>query len=619
MRSLTLTLAALALLALSGCKSASTGTTADASSDTYTVSGVAEGGPCNQGSSVTFQDLDSTLAQSGRSFETTTTDDTGAYSLSVQTALGLVDAKVEGYCFHEVKGTAVSPVTLRAYADVSAGQTVHINIATTLERPRIAALVKGGSKFAAAEGQAETEVFAAFGLGVPAKSPKQMSVAVDSTLLALSVLVIGNDDESTYSQRMYQIADDLADGSLDSASLKAAIVANRKVTYSAVSGNLTTRYAKSGKTVTPPSISDYMDDDGDGVLNPVDDDTPAAFAFTAQTGLAASTAASSNTITISGISATTKASLSGSGFAAYKNGTAQTGDFMVTNEDRVSLTGTSSSSYNSTVTATLTVGGTSGTWSLSTFTPSGYSFAAKTGLELSASVTSDSVTLSGYTGSETVTLSGCTATKDGVAHTGTSFSAAAGAVVTLTGTTSSSFGTAQSCTLTLGGVTSTWTYTTYSPVLYGYFDGSAGTFSMNLGAIYLALPLTTSATASVKYMGIGSTCSFTGAYLYSNNGGNPGTLLATATLGYAPALLGSLAYSKNTGGTATLPGGTQASLSSRYSLAAGDYWIVLSKPSACQTGGAGGTSTHDTMKWSNDLSTWTSYGGGTNITLWLAD
>ncbi|MDP4028447.1 MAG: hypothetical protein Q8P42_05705 [Gallionella sp.] len=81
-----------------------------------------------------------------------------------------------------------------------------------------------------------------------------------------------------------------------------------------------------------------------------DDTTPAPFSFTAQTGVALSSVATSNTITVS--------SINGGGYTAVAG--------TVNNGDEVAVQQTSSASYSTLTTATLTIGGVSDVFQVTT-------------------------------------------------------------------------------------------------------------------------------------------------------------------------------------------------------------------------------------------------------------
>ena len=95
------------------------------------------------------------------------------------------------------------------------------------------------------------------------------------------------------------------------------------------------------------------------------DTTPDPFTFTAQTGVALNTTVTSNTITVSGINSAASITITGGTYSI--NGGAYTSSAgTVNNGNTVAIRQTSSSSYSSSTNATLTIGGVSGTFSVTT-------------------------------------------------------------------------------------------------------------------------------------------------------------------------------------------------------------------------------------------------------------
>ncbi len=106
----------------------------------------------------------------------------------------------------------------------------------------------------------------------------------------------------------------------------------------------------------------YRDDAFD-LLAP--DTTPDPFSFTPQTGVALSTVATSNTITVTGISAAAPISVVGGDYSI--NGGAYTAAAgSVNNGNTVTVRQTSSGSYGTLTTATLTIGGVTGNFNVTT-------------------------------------------------------------------------------------------------------------------------------------------------------------------------------------------------------------------------------------------------------------
>jgi len=95
------------------------------------------------------------------------------------------------------------------------------------------------------------------------------------------------------------------------------------------------------------------------------DTTPTAFTFTAQTGAALTTVATSNTITVAGINSAANISIVGGTYSINSGAyTAVAG--TVNNGDTVTVQQTTSGSYSTLTTATLTIGGVDGAFDVTT-------------------------------------------------------------------------------------------------------------------------------------------------------------------------------------------------------------------------------------------------------------
>jgi hypothetical protein len=118
--------------------------------------------------------------------------------------------------------------------------------------------------------------------------------------------------------------------------------------------------AKSGTTESGWSNIEYSQQE-------CTDTTPNVFTFTDQTGVALNTVATSNTITVSGICAPASISIS-DGTYSINGGLYTSSSGTVSNGNTVTVQQTSSGSYSTTTNATLTIGGVSDTFSVTTDT-----------------------------------------------------------------------------------------------------------------------------------------------------------------------------------------------------------------------------------------------------------
>lgn len=133
------------------------------------------------------------------------------------------------------------------------------------------------------------------------------------------------------------------------------------------------------RALSDAEISSIWAAGSDGKCKPVvADTTPDPFSFTSQTGVALNTVITSNTITVSGINASATVSVSGGAYSI--NGGAYTSAAgTVDNGDTVNVRLTSSSSLSTTTIATLTIGGVSGAFSVTTTGAVSYTITASAG------------------------------------------------------------------------------------------------------------------------------------------------------------------------------------------------------------------------------------------------
>ena len=211
------------------------------------------------------------------------------------------------------------------------------------------------------------------------------------------------------------------------------------------------------------------------------DTTPDQFTFTDQTGVALNTVRASNTITVSGINTEAPISITGGTYSI--NGGAYTSDAgTVSNGDTVKIQLTSSGSYSTTTNATLTIGGVYDTFSVTTqdvpdTTPDQFTFTDRTGVALSAVITSNTIKVSGINTASPISITGGTYSINGGAYTSDADTVSNGDTVTIQLTSSESYLTTTDATLTIGGVSDSFSVTTQAAtVVSGGGGGGGGCF-----------------------------------------------------------------------------------------------------------------------------------------------
>lgn len=181
------------------------------------IQGTVFKGAFESGSLISFYELDSTLHQTGRSFNATTNDDFGNYKLRAQNISGkILKILADGFYWNEIiNETSSNRITLTGICKVDSSETININVLTHIERPRVEYLynVKGLS-FDSAKSQAVSEVLKAFGIQNPGIKRSEKITILSSNeeskaLVAISSLFQGYRTESELTKILNAFAQDL--------------------------------------------------------------------------------------------------------------------------------------------------------------------------------------------------------------------------------------------------------------------------------------------------------------------------------------------------------------------------------------------------------------------------
>lgn len=239
----------------------------------------------------------------------------------------------------------------------------------------------------------------------------------------------------------------------------AAVVAAYRSSTTSTSSTTTTTTTTSSSSTSTSSTSTTSS-------TFIPDITPNPFTFTGRTNVPLSTTVTSNTITVSGINTGTTISITG-GTYSVNGGTIYTSDSgTVYNGYTVTVQLTSSSSYAATTSAILTIGGVSGTFSVTTITtaddstPNAFTFTDQTNVPLSTEIISNAITVSGINTAAVISIVGGTYSVNGGTYRSASYIVNNGATVTVKQTSSASYSTKTDATLNIGGVSDTFSVTT---------------------------------------------------------------------------------------------------------------------------------------------------------------
>lgn len=273
-------IAAIAAFTFASCSSESDGS---GSPKGRHILGHIEKGPFIQGSEVTLTDLNKDLSQSGKSYTTYTTSDLGSFDFgqALELSSGLVELKTSGYFYNECTGSlSNSQITLKAIANTDGAANLNVNLLTHLEYSRVKYLVKSGKSFNEAKELAEEEILKTFAIKDKIISPEKVSLTDNdknaNILLAISSIMLYDKSEAEFSELIAKFSTDIEkDGTIDNNSLIEAIKEGQKSCHpSQIKKKMEEYYQSKGNNITIGDFSQYVDFNGDGVIDDKDEETP---------------------------------------------------------------------------------------------------------------------------------------------------------------------------------------------------------------------------------------------------------------------------------------------------------------------------------------------------------
>jgi hypothetical protein len=285
------------------------------------------------------------------------------------------------------------------------------------------------------------------------------------------------------------------------------------------------------------------------------DTTPDPFSFNAVSGAAPGSLVASNVVSITGINAPASLSIVG-GEYSIAGGTFTSAPGSISNGQTLQLRTSAPTAAGASSTATVTVGGVSAVFNVSTAaidtTPDPFSFAPVTGAALSTRVESAAVIISGINAAAPVSITGGEYSVGGGTFTSAPGAINNGQTLSVRTTSSAMFSSTSSTTVTVGGVSGTFSVTTlaidttpdpfsFTPVINAAFGALVASNVVNIGGINAPAPI-----------------SITGGS-YSINGGAFTSASGTISNGQSVAVQVLTASVPNTPATATLSiGGVSA-------------------------------------------------------------
>ena len=200
--------------------------------------------------------------------------------------------------------------------------------------------------------------------------------------------------------------------------------------------------------------------DATGCIIVIVDTTPDAFTFMPVTDAELNTLYSSNTITVSGISAPAPISIS-AGEYAINGGAFISGNNIVNNNDTVVVRQTSAATFSTLSQATLTVGDVSAPFNVTTMgDQNAFGFINRYNVAPNSVVTSNSILVSGINEPSSISITFGSYSIDGGAFTSATGTISNGQVLTLQQSSSAQLSTLVSTQLTIDGVSDFFNVTT---------------------------------------------------------------------------------------------------------------------------------------------------------------
>jgi uncharacterized protein (TIGR02145 family) len=179
----------------------------------WKVEGVSQKGPFITGSTVNVMELGgNTLLQTGKTFKSSIRGDKGDFVVS-GTALVSQYAllEVNGYYRNEVTGKkSSSPLTLNAIVDLSEREKANVNLLTHLEYERVKHLVSKKKSVSEAKAQADREILETMAMSESEGAFEDLDIFKsgdeNAKLLAISILLQGDEDVAEFTERIAKIA-----------------------------------------------------------------------------------------------------------------------------------------------------------------------------------------------------------------------------------------------------------------------------------------------------------------------------------------------------------------------------------------------------------------------------
>lgn len=234
----------------------------------YAISGFVQKGPFINGTLITLSELDENLNQSGVSYSSQISNNTGDFEFNdLELESPFILLRASGFYFDEVKGSNSSAqLTLFAISNISGRETANVNILSHLERERVEFLVETDLEFNEAKDSAQYELLLSFGINNQnIVNSEELNISFNSIdnaiLLAISIILQGDNSVADLTQLLANISSDFKeDGVIDDEAILSQLYNNAKrLDLELIRSNLENRYRELGLEVIIPDFESIVE------------------------------------------------------------------------------------------------------------------------------------------------------------------------------------------------------------------------------------------------------------------------------------------------------------------------------------------------------------------------
>jgi hypothetical protein len=230
--------------------------------------GYVQKGPFINGSSLTIQELNEKLQQTGRTYNTTIANNLGKYELeNIELISNYVSIKADGFYFNENIGeNSSAQLTLSAIAEITDESTVNVNILTHLTKSRIEYLINQKKfSYQNAKKRAIKDVLTIFSIQKnDIENPENLNIINEgddnAILVAISIIIQGYRTTADMSELIANIITDIKeDGVLNDNTLGSSLIDEAKLlNLNTIRNNIEKRYSELDTTITLSSFENYV-------------------------------------------------------------------------------------------------------------------------------------------------------------------------------------------------------------------------------------------------------------------------------------------------------------------------------------------------------------------------